>query len=63
MTSGSSGGGWVVGGAVHSVTSYSYDSDPAHLYGPYFGISAQDLYKAVRGGISKKSRKKASITR
>lgn len=60
MTAGSSGGGWIVANAVHSVTSYSYDADRIHLYGPYFATTAKNFYTAVRGGINKKSRKKIS---
>ena len=48
MTGGSSGGGWVVGGNVHSVNSYKYTFDPNSMYGPYHGQGAADLYNAVR---------------
>jgi len=50
MTGGSSGGGWVVGGAVASVVSYGYLDDPDSLYGPYQGASAQSLYNQVKNG-------------
>src|SRR4029453_1311842 len=49
MTGGSSGGGWVVGGRVASVTSYGYAGDLFHLYGPYMGSIAQDLYEQASG--------------
>jgi len=50
MTSGASGGGWVIdGGLVNSVTSYSYLGDFDHLYGPYLGTIAEDLYLEARG--------------
>jgi hypothetical protein len=48
MTGGSSGGGWIVGGNVHSVNSYKYTFDPNSMYGPYHGQGAADLYNAVR---------------
>jgi V8-like Glu-specific endopeptidase len=48
MTGGSSGGGWIVGGNVHSVNSYKYIFDRKSMYGPYHGQGAADLYNAVR---------------
>ena len=48
MTGGSSGGGWVVGTTVVSVTSYGYTTDPLHLYGPQMRGVAERLYKRVR---------------
>jgi hypothetical protein len=44
MTGGSSGGGWIVGGAVHSVNSYGYLTQPNVMYGPYQGSVAQGVY-------------------
>lgn len=50
MTGGSSGGGWVAtGGRVASVTSYGYAGDIFHLYGPYQGAVARELYDAASG--------------
>lgn len=53
MTGGSSGGGWVIaGGYVASVNSFGYTTVPSelnHLYGPYFGVVAKDLYSSVDG--------------
>ncbi len=49
MSSGASGGGWIVGGTLLSVTSYTYDDDPAHLYGPYLSKTAKALYRKVAG--------------
>jgi hypothetical protein len=50
MTAGASGGGWVIGGRfVNSVTSYGYQFDPSHLYGPYFGSAARRLYRRASG--------------
>ncbi len=50
MTSGSSGGGWVIeGGLVNSVTSYAYTGDFVHLYGPYLGTIAEDLHQEASG--------------
>lgn len=51
MTGGSSGGGWVVGfpsGYLDGLNSYKYSSQPAAMYGPYFGDGTQSLYNAVR---------------
>ena len=45
MTGGSSGGGWVTAaGAIDGVTSYGYAGDLEHLYGPYLGVEAKELY-------------------
>lgn len=50
MTGGSSGGGWVIDGSrVSSVTSYSYAGDVFHVYGPYQGDVAQELYQEASG--------------
>ncbi|HEV3475352.1 MAG TPA: hypothetical protein VG602_08305 [Actinomycetota bacterium] len=48
MTSGSSGGGWIVAGRyLNSVISYGYRSRPNVLYGPYFGAVAAELHTAA----------------
>ena len=50
MTGGSSGGGWVIGDQfVNSVTSYGYEFDFGHLYGPYQGTVAEQLYETASG--------------
>jgi Trypsin-like peptidase domain/RTX calcium-binding nonapeptide repeat (4 copies) len=50
MSGGSSGGGWVdADGAVVGLTSYGYATDLDHLYGPYFGPAAKDLYEQASG--------------
>ena len=50
MTPGASGGGWVTGGGfVNSVTSYGYEFDYNHLYGPYLGDVAEALYRQASG--------------
>lgn len=52
MTGGSSGGGWVIGGGyTASVNSFGYSapSEEDHMYGPYFGSVARDLYASVDG--------------
>jgi hypothetical protein len=49
MTGGSSGGGWVVGNTVLSVTSYGYSNQPNVLYGPYLDSVAQQLYASAAG--------------
>ncbi|MCL4286515.1 MAG: peptidase [Thermoleophilia bacterium] len=49
MTRGASGGGWIAGGTLLSVTSYGYKSAPGKLFGPYMSRTAKRLYKRVRG--------------
>ncbi len=50
MSGGSSGGGWVAAnGSVVGLTSYGYAADLSHLYGPYFGADARDLYERASG--------------
>jgi hypothetical protein len=50
MSGGSSGGGWVnAGGALNGLTSYGYELDFDHLFGPYFGVDAQRLYREASG--------------
>lgn len=49
MPAGASGGGWIVGRRLLSVTSYSYSNDPAHLYGPYLSKAAKALYRKAAG--------------
>jgi RTX calcium-binding nonapeptide repeat (4 copies) len=50
MTAGASGGGWVIGDEfLNSVTSYGYEFDASHLFGPYFGRTAKRLYKRASG--------------
>ncbi|MGH2954265.1 MAG: trypsin-like serine peptidase [Solirubrobacterales bacterium] len=49
MTGGASGGAWIASGRIHSVTSYSYAGDFTHLYGPYLGNVAEDLYADAGG--------------
>jgi hypothetical protein len=50
MTAGASGGGWVIHDRyLNSVTSYEYDYDPGHLFGPYFGSTAKRLYMEASG--------------
>jgi V8-like Glu-specific endopeptidase len=49
MSSGSSGGSWIAGGFITSVTSYSYAGDFSHLYGPYQGGAAEDLHDEAGG--------------
>jgi hypothetical protein len=47
MTGGSSGGGWIVGGAVHSLNSYGYRTQKNVMYGPYQGSVAQSVYNTA----------------
>ena len=49
MTGGSSGGGWIAGGAVVSVNSYGYATLPNVMFGPYQGAVAQSLYTQAAG--------------
>jgi hypothetical protein len=44
MNGGSSGGGWVSGGLVYSVNSYTYNSLKNVMFGPRQGAAALDLY-------------------
>lgn len=45
VSSGSSGGGWVIDGdTLDGVTSNSYSNDPTTVYGPYFGHAVAQLY-------------------
>jgi V8-like Glu-specific endopeptidase len=49
FTPGSSGGPWLVGNppVALSVSDYKYVGDNNHMYGPYFGSIAQQLYAAA----------------
>jgi RTX calcium-binding nonapeptide repeat (4 copies) len=50
MTAGASGGSWVIDDrSVNSVTSYGYEFEPTHLYGPYLGSTAKGLYRHASG--------------
>ena len=50
MSGGSSGGGWIASdGSLISVISYGYPTDINHLYGPFMGSAASDLYKEASG--------------
>lgn len=50
MSGGSSGGGWVsAAGDLSGLTSYGYAADLTHLFGPYFGGVAKDLYAKASG--------------
>jgi hypothetical protein len=53
MTRGASGGGWIAGETLLSVTSYGYTSHPNKLYGPYLSRTAKKLYKRMRGGAGR----------
>jgi len=53
MTGGSSGGAWIAGTILLSVTSYGYPLELNGLYGPYMSSSAKALYKGVRGKVQK----------
>ena len=48
MGQGASGGGWFVGGALNSVTSFGYEDHPDIGYGPYFGSKTAQVY--AKGG-------------
>jgi V8-like Glu-specific endopeptidase len=53
MTRGASGGGWIAGETLLSVTSYGYSSRPGSLYGPYLSRTAKKLYKRMRGSAGR----------
>jgi V8-like Glu-specific endopeptidase len=55
MTGGSSGGGWIAGTTLLSVTSYGYTLELDRLYGPYMSQTAKALYASVRGKPKRKS--------
>ncbi len=50
MTSGASGGSWVVGTNVLSVNSYGYAGRPDVMYGPYQGTEAEALFASAQAG-------------
>ena len=47
MTGGSSGGGWITGGKLNSVTSFGYTGLKNVLYGPFFGSVIQTAYTSA----------------
>ena len=47
MTSGSSGGAWISGGALSSVTSFNLPDYPGFIFGPTLGPSAQTLFESA----------------
>ncbi len=49
MTGGSSGGGWIQGGSLASVTSFGYTGLKNVLFGPYFGDVIKATYLAAAG--------------
>lgn len=49
MNGGSSGGGWVAGETLLSVSSYKYFLEDDRLYGPYLADVAEELYAEVTG--------------
>jgi hypothetical protein len=50
MSSGASGGGWVIAGdLLNSVSSFGYDARGDLLYGPYFGGRARKIYQSAAG--------------
>lgn len=56
MPAGASGGGWISGKTLLSVTSYGYINDPQRLYGPYLSKAAKALYRKVAGKRKRKRR-------
>ncbi|GLZ07088.1 peptidase [Actinomadura sp. NBRC 104412] len=55
MTGGSSGGPWFLSfdeatgtGVQNSVNSFKYNFLPTHMFGPYFGADAQNLYRRAQ---------------
>jgi hypothetical protein len=55
MTGGSSGGGWIIApsrttglGHVNGHNDYKYNSDPNHMYSPYYGPEALNLFTFAR---------------
>jgi Ca2+-binding RTX toxin-like protein len=67
MTGGSSGGGWISGGTLLSVNSYSYCDVTGtlceeRLYGPYLDDVAKQLYEEISGEAQFCQDKKVTIT-
>jgi V8-like Glu-specific endopeptidase len=52
MTSGSSGGSWVVGNTVQGLNSYGLLAQPEHMYGPHFGTTAKCVYIESSGQVA-----------
>ena len=48
MTGGSSGGGWITGTSLNSVTSFGYTGVKNVLWGPYFGSVIQSTFNAAQ---------------
>jgi Ca2+-binding RTX toxin-like protein len=66
MTGGSSGGGWISGGTLLSVNSYSYCDITGticeeRLYGPYLDDTAKQLYEEISGAATYCQDKKVTI--
>lgn len=51
MTSGASGGGWLTGGKLNSVTSFHYADLPETTWGPYFGSTIQAVYDTAQATL------------
>ncbi len=50
MAGGSSGGGWINGrGDLVGLVSYGYQGDFNHIYGPFHGAIAEELYTSASG--------------
>jgi hypothetical protein len=52
MTGGSSGGGWLINlsgglGYVNGHNDYKYNSDPGHMFSPYYGNEAATVYNTA----------------
>ena len=47
MAGGSSGGAWLLGGAIDGVTSYGYPAQPERLYSPYFGAAVARFLRGL----------------
>ena len=67
MTGGSSGGGWISGGTLLSVNSYSYCDITGtlceeRLYGPYLDSTAKQLYQEISGSAEFCQDKKVTIS-
>ncbi|HWB69631.1 MAG TPA: trypsin-like serine protease [Solirubrobacterales bacterium] len=48
MGGGSSGGAWLLGGAIDGVTSYGYSGQPERLYSPYFGAAVAHFLSGLK---------------
>jgi hypothetical protein len=47
LTGGASGGGWISKGALNSVSSFHFESQPDVVWGPYFGDVVKQVFESA----------------